>query len=164
MTTSSEDVSDDFVRCFQALDFVVQQCVPCVESILFLWHFKKLNNLPVCERPQPRPLSQPKACSVRGKPNLSSSCASCVAWANAVEEAYWPPTLKSNISWRNVNPSWLSTNHAEVAKIFSSVFRDNNCTKFEEFTNQSVLQLMVRFKHFHGGIADFVSKIEIVST
>ena len=142
--------ADDFIRCWKALYFAVTRSIPCLKKIILQWQEAKRKTLGHCQRPHPRPATNPTECSERGKPISLSSCSSCVAWGEAVENVYYPQKSKGNIPWDNINPTCLARSHIMVAKAFISRL-ERKCTKLEDFDLVSLLEIMKRFKDFLGG-------------
>ena len=156
--------ADSYIRCCKALHLVVYQSIPCVDDVLKNWHAAQV--FPSCSRPLPRPPSgNPQECKDIGKPKPSSSCASCVSWGQAVENAYYPQRTKGNMPWGNVNPSCLHLSHVEVAKAYVlQLQRDHVYSTLEHFDNASLLKIMMHFEVFHRGdphTFDVIKKVRI---
>ena len=155
--------ADGYIRCCKALHLVVHQSIPCVDDIIRNWHTAQ--GLPSCGRPRPRPPTNPTTCKDNGKPKVSSSCPNCVAWAQAVENTYYPQAAKGNIQWSNINPLCLPTSHVEVAKAFVlRLPRDKQVLNVEDFDSASLLKIMMNFVVFHGGDSskfDIIKKVRI---
>ena len=139
--------------CYNALNVAVTQSIPCLREVLSKWHEVQRKAIGPCQRPRPRPASSPEECIEKGKPTPETSCASCVAWGEALEDAFYPQTLKESMSWDNVNPACLSRSHVMTAKSFMSTLsiqRTRTCTKLEHFDSNNLVLVMMRFKAFHG--------------
>ena len=158
--------ADEFIRCWKALHFAVTRSIPCLKKIILQWQEAKRKTLGPCQRPHPRPATNPTECSERGKPISSSSCASCVAWGKAVEGAYYLQKSKGNIPWDNINPTCLARSHFMVAKVFvSRLLTSSKCTKLEDLDLGSLLDIMMRFKDFLGGeknTYDILEKVNLL--
>ena len=144
--------ADGHTRCCKALHLVVYQSIPCVDDVIKKWHAAQ--GLPSCSRPRPRPPGNPQECKDSGKPKLSSSCASCVAWGQEVGKVYYPQSqsAKDKMPWGNVNPSCLHSSHVEVAKAFVlRLQHDHTYTSLRHFDTASLLMIMMHFEVFHGG-------------
>ena len=155
--------ADSYIRCCKAVHLVVYRSIPCVDEVLKTWHAAQV--LPSCSRPRPRPPGNPQECKDSGKPKPSSSCPSCVAWGQAVENVYYPPSMKGKMPWGNVNPSCLHSSHVEVAKAFVlHLQRDQIHSSLEHFDTASLLKIMMHFEVFHGGdqhTFDVIKKVRI---
>ena len=149
---TADSNSDGFIRCAKALHLAVYHSIPCVDNVLQQWHSTKRQTLQPCSRPRPRPPNSTQECKDKGKPKPSSSCANCVAWGKAVEDAYYPQTLKGEMPWGNVNPTRFAGSHVMVAKAFVlRLQKDKECTQLEHLDAASLLMVMMRFEGFHGG-------------
>lgn len=143
---------DVFIQCCTALHYAVTQSIPCLRKTIQQWQETKRKTISPCQRPRPRPASNPQECSEKGKPTSSSSCASCVAWGKAVEDDYYPQKSKGDIRWNDINPTCLAGRHFMVAKVFLRLQRPfGKCTSLEHLDLAGLLDIMMRFKEFLGG-------------
>ena len=155
-------VSDDYYRCYKALNLVVHAAIPCVDHCLRGWHQQQRAILSHCTRQG--------FCPPLRKPKPSVSCQSCIGWGQAIEAASYHPYLpaKSTIIWTNVTSSNLYISHVEVAKAFVlRLSSKSNISRIEDLDSASLLMIMGKFAQFHAGdfaTYDCIQRVSSVTT
>ena len=150
--------SRDFTRLHEAIQFICDKSVPCIQYVLQTWHDAQKLDLPPCDSPH--------QCSAKTnkKPKVGKFCSGCVAWTGAIQTAYYPP-IKSdtqNMFWSNADISRLHLDFVEVAKTFvlrMSADNDKHVASLDQFDAASLLRLMMHFGAFHREDAILYKKI-----